>query len=61
MFSGMGEAPKVPGLERENNADQVMAENESGTTSNAVEMPVALDKKRTMNEESIKHVENVKE
>ncbi len=38
VFSGMGEVPKVPGLELEN-ADQVMAtaDNDNGTSGSLVE------------------------
>lgn len=62
VFSGMGEAPKVPGLENES-ADQVMtaAENENGTSASLGEA-VSLDKKRTIVEESPKpHLESIKE
>jgi hypothetical protein len=57
----LGEAPKVPGLELES-ADQVMtAENDNGISGNLVEA-IALDKKRTMVEETPKpHLDSMKE
>ena len=61
MFSGLGEAPKIPGLERDNE-DQVMngAENDHGPSGNVVEA-VSLEKKRTMVEEPKPHLDNAKE